>query len=141
MPSRCINKRLVFAGVAGIGNFLTAPIWCVFRQAAPKRCLSLIFLDPDGDAYLASFRQGVHDLMTMNSTPGWNVVFDSRVSADNSEQIASGKGLDLVLCANDRHRAEQSSGINLVFRHTSSLAPLSLQAVAPLHPGLPCREG
>ncbi len=77
-------------------------------------------MNPDSDDYLASFRERSDDLVTMDAAPGWNVACYSRVGAGHSEQVTIFKGFDLILGANDRHRAEQSAGINLVFRHTNS---------------------
>jgi hypothetical protein len=120
MPSRCINKRLVFIGLAEIRNIKNAPKWRDIGKFAPLRCARLVFLNLYGNDALASFGERVDDLVTMNTAPGGNVAFHSRVGAGHSEQVTVGKGLDLVLRTNDRHRAEQSASINLVFRHASS---------------------
>ena len=63
-------------------------------------------MNPDGDDYLASFRERIDDLVTMDAAPGWNVASYAWVGAAYSEQVTILEGVDFILSTNDRHRAQ-----------------------------------
>jgi len=77
-------------------------------------------MNSDGDEYFPFLCKRIDDLVTMDAAPGWNVAGDTRVGAGHREQVTIFKGVDLVLGANHRHRAEKSASIDLVIRHASS---------------------
>lgn len=121
MPSGCINKRFVFTGLAEIVKYKNAPLRGVVRVDALFWCLLLAFMNPDGDDNFSTFCERLNNLVSMDAGPGGNVASHARIGAGHGEQVAIVKCLDLVLRANDGQRTEQSTGINLMFRHTSSL--------------------
>ena len=106
MPSRCINKRLVFTGLSRIHNIIFALFRCDQQDFAPSWCRPLAFINSDGDNDFATFCERLDDLVAMDSAPGRDVAFYAWIGATHSEQITILEGFDFILGTNDRHRAQ-----------------------------------
>ena len=63
-------------------------------------------MNPDGDDNFATFCDRLDDLVAMDAAPGWDVASYAWVGAAYSEQVTILKGVDFILSANDRHRAQ-----------------------------------
>ena len=105
MPSQCINKRLVFTGLARIHNIIFALFWCEQQDFALLWCPRLAFMNSDGDNDFASFCDRLDDLVAMDAAPGRDVASYAWIGATHSEQITMLEGFDFILGTNDRHRA------------------------------------
>ena len=68
--------------------------------------LTWLFMNSNGDDYLAIFCERLDDLVAMDSAPSWNVAFHAWIGAGNCEQVTILEGIDFVLGANDRHRTQ-----------------------------------
>ncbi len=88
-----------------------------------------MFHDPDGDDNFAFPGLGINYLMTVDSAPGWYVVFHARVCTGHRQQVSGGESIYFVLGPDHGHRAEQPASVKRMFRHTSSRTRL-LERVA-----------
>ena len=50
--------------------------------------------------------------MTVNTTPGWYIVERARIGTHHFHQGASSQPCNAILHPDDRHRAEQTAGID-----------------------------
>jgi hypothetical protein len=63
-------------------------------------------MNSDGDDNFATFCDRLDDFVTMDAAPSWDVLFYAWIGAAHSEQVTILEGVDFILGADDRHRAQ-----------------------------------